>query len=206
MTTGDGDDENSETWPSVRGPLLSGPVAPRDFVAALLAVSIDANTRGDAPTAEYLSRLCRDIEKAVADGGDVGPMLARARLELGCAPEDDELLYDTGGAVGVAEAARLFGTTIDAVVAMIRQGQVLVVTLRGRAVLPRIQFRADVLPLGILPGIDRVVSAAAKTGAGGWHVLQWLVLPSAALGGREPVDALRAGDVDAVVTAATKEM
>jgi hypothetical protein len=125
---------------------------------------------------------------------------------LGYAGEDEELLDACGGAVDVAEAARMLGTDADAVQAMIRVGTLLPVRLRGKILLPRLQFIVDGGRTAVMQGIPEIVASAARYAAEGWHVLQWLVLSSSALGGRTPMQALEAGEVAAVIAAAEVEI
>jgi hypothetical protein len=163
--------------------LIVGPVTPAEFVAELNAVS--AELEGGHPAAEELAQLAERIEQALTARHDVQPLLARARLRLGYAPEDHELLLAAGGAMRINEAA-VHGIGGDAVQGMIRNGEVLAVSLFGEVLLPRVQFVADGHRIVLLHGIAAVVAAGMEVAAEGWHILQWLVLPSNALGGGCP--------------------
>ncbi len=186
------------------GPLVTGPATPAEFVSELISADTDGD--GTSPASQDLRHLAGQIARQAADGGDIGPLLARARLLLGYAGEDTELLYDAGGAVSVAEMAATLGVTIDAVRTMIRAGELLAVRVHGEVVLPRIQLDIINSRTVALRGIPDVVAAAAAMAVDGWHALQWLVLPSQALHGRVPIAALRAGDVEAVTAAALAEI
>jgi len=186
------------------GPLITGPATPAEFVSELISAGTDGD--GTSPAPQDLRHLAELIAKQAADGGDVGLLLARARLLLGYAGEDTELLYDAGGAVSVAEMAATLAVTIDAVRTMIRAGELLAVRVHCEVVLPRLQLDAINGRMVILRGIPGVVAAAAEMAAEGWHALQWLVISSPALHGRTPIEALRAGDVEAVMAAARAEI
>lgn len=186
------------------GPLIVGPVTPAEFIAELDAVS--AELESGHPAAEELAQLAERIEQALTKRHDVQPLLARARLRLGYAPEDHELLLAAGGATSIIEAATVLGIGVDAVHGMIRNGEVLAVRLFGEVLLPRFQFVADGNKIILLHGIAAVVAAGIDVAAEGWDIVQWLVLPSKTLGGRVPIDALRTGEVEAVIAAAETEI
>jgi hypothetical protein len=186
------------------GPLIVGPVTPAEFVAELGAARAELD--GSHPVAEELAQLAERIEGALTRRHDVQSLLARARLRLGYAPEDHELLLAAGGATSIIEAATVLGIGVDAVHSMIRNGEVLAVRLFGEVLLPRFQFVAHGDRIVLLHGIAAVVAAGIKVAAEGWHIVQWLVLPSKTLGGRLPMEALRTGGVEAVIAAAETEI
>lgn len=190
---------------NANGPLIVGPVRPAEFADELRAAAEQERAEG-RDGGDVLIRLAVQIEQEAASGGDVEPMLARARLLLGYAEEDAELLHDFGWGVDADGAAQMLGIEVDAVRKMIRSGEVLVVQRLGSVLLPRLQFASEGDGYRVLVGIREIVAAAVEAGAEGWHVLQWLVLQSEALGGRQPIDALRAGDVKAVVAVARAEV
>lgn len=186
-----------------RGPLISSPASAEAFILELMAASNEMMGR---LRAEELAHLAGRIEQQVAAGGDVQPLLARARLQLGYAPEDAELLHASGGAVSVHEGAVRLGRDVTEVMGMLQRGEILAVDLFGAVLLPQLQFTAEGGQLAVLPGIPGVVAAAIEMAAEGWHVLEWLVAPSEALGGRTPIEALQAGQAEAVEAAAKAEV
>lgn len=56
----------------------------------------------------------------------------------------------------------------------------------------------------VLPGVREVVTTLAPAVATRWTIASWLTSPQPSLEGDRPVDRLRAGDLDAVVAAATR--
>lgn len=186
------------------GPLVTGPATPAEFVSELL--SADSDGEGASPTSQDPRHLAELISQQGANGGDVGPLLARARLLLGYAGEDTELLHDAGGAMSVAEMAAALDVPVGTVRTMIRAGELLAVRVHGAVALPRLQLDAINGRTVVLLGIPGIVAVAAELAAEGWHVLQWLVLPSPALHGRTPIEALRAGAFKAAAAAARAEI
>jgi hypothetical protein len=121
--------------------------------------------------------------------------LAEARLR-GVA-EQRRLLGEAGGAVGATEAAEILGVSRQAVDARRKKGRLLAVaTGRHGWRYPRCQFDEGSED-GVVRGLERVLGAVEDEG--GWMRLAFLLSPEERLGGRRPLDALRAGEVEAVV-------
>lgn len=120
--------------------------------------------------------------------------LAEARLR-GVA-EQRRLLGEAGGAVGATEAAEILGVSRQAVDARRKRGRLLAVaTGRHGWRYPRCQFDEGTED-GVVRGLERVLGAVEDEG--GWMRLAFLLSPEERLGGRRPLDALKAGDVEAV--------
>lgn len=121
--------------------------------------------------------------------------LAEAKLR-GVA-EQRRLLGEAGGAVGATEAAEILGVSRQAVDARRKKGRLLAVaTGRHGWRYPRCQFDEG-SEGGVVRGLDRVLGTIEDEG--GWMRLAFLLSPEERLGGRRPLDALKAGRVEAVV-------
>lgn len=121
--------------------------------------------------------------------------LARAVLEHDAA--DQAWAAQVGPALTQRDTARLLGKTEQAVA---KDARLLRVRGRdGRPVYPVVQFdgRAQV------PGVGEVV-AALRDALEPLTVASFLTAPHRALDGRRPVDALRTGHADAVLTVARR--
>lgn len=107
-----------------------------------------------------------------------------------------------GPSLTQAAVAELLGMTPQGVSKRAAAGDLLRLTHRdGRSVYPTFQFegrgvlRGLTSVLSVLGEVDDVLTAAA-----------WLTVPKASLDGASPVEALRAGRVEAVVVAARRYM
>lgn len=103
------------------------------------------------------------------------------------------LLEHAGGGLTAAEVAALLGVADTDVEERRRGGVLLAVPVEGGHVFPGLQFANG----GVVPGFDRVLGAFRLRSP--WSVLSVLVGSAPALGGRSPIEALRSGDVDAVI-------
>lgn len=105
---------------------------------------------------------------------------------------DREWAAQVGPSLTQADTARLLGKSEQATA---KDARLLRVKTRsGRVAYPVVQFEGR----GLLPGVAAVVSSLAPV-ADPLTTLAWLTGTQRALGGRRPVDALRAGDIDDVV-------
>lgn len=94
----------------------------------------------------------------------------------------------------------LNGVSRQAVNAKVKAGHLLVVPGPGKDLrYPTAQFMADGNPI---PGIKAVRDALPTKNP--WAILNYLVRPDSLLGGRKPIDVLKAGQVDHVVEAARR--
>lgn len=121
--------------------------------------------------------------------------LVTALLEQDVA--DREWAAQVGPSLSQADTARLLGKSEQATA---KDSRLLRVKTRsGRVAYPVVQFDGR----AVLPGIGAVL-AALKPVADPMTVLAWLTGTQRSLGGRRPIDALRQGDVDDVVTLAQR--
>jgi hypothetical protein len=108
----------------------------------------------------------------------------------------DDILQAEGGTVDVATATRLLGISRQAVDRRRRRHTLLGLPVGRRGYrYPLWQF----IPSGVVPGLDAVLRLLAEDGP--WFSAAWLLGHNSRLGAR-PLDALRAGQVEAVVQAA----
>lgn len=98
------------------------------------------------------------------------------------------LIRRAGGAASVTEVAALLRVTRRAVNELRRQGRLIAVATERGDAYPRCQFDRD----GVVPGLPDALAAMPIESP--WMRLEWLLTPDDALGGRSPLDALRAGD------------
>jgi hypothetical protein len=97
------------------------------------------------------------------------------------------------------QVAELLGTTRQTPHDRVAAATLLAIKDRGQLRFPTWQFDPDG-PDGVRTGLPRVLKALSlKSDLGR---LRWFESPKAQLGQRSPIDALRAGDVDAVVAEA----
>ncbi len=121
--------------------------------------------------------------------------LAPARLR-GLAVRE-RLLAAEGGALTAEEAGDILGVTRQAIDNRRKRGGLLAVQLGRRGYrYPAWQFTAE----GVLPGLKETLAALSDLGP--WVQLAFLLNDNAWLNDRRPLDALRAGEVEAVVDAA----
>ncbi|HEX8692125.1 MAG TPA: hypothetical protein VF746_06890 [Longimicrobium sp.] len=134
---------------------------------------------------------------------EVGPIAPPARDPLAAARARGarakvELLERAGGGLSAGQVAEKLGVTPAAVHARRQRGTLLAVPrANGEFVYPAFQFTED----GTLAGLSRVLQAFGVRGP--WTRLSVLLAPADVLGGRTPLDALREGDADGAVLAAS---
>jgi hypothetical protein len=104
-----------------------------------------------------------------------------------------ELLERAGGTLGVGQVADILRISRQAVDKRRKAGKLIAVSFGADFAYPACQFTAD----GILTGIDRALEAMAVSDA--WMRLEWLLTEDEALGGLSPLEALKAGSVEAVI-------
>jgi hypothetical protein len=152
----------------------------------------------------WVRNASRAFEEALAElVGDGRPVADPAELGRQAALEavagslwSDQLgpVYDSDGVM-----ALLGGVTKQAVSDRVRRHALLALrTGSGRLVYPAFQFDGR----RVLDGLAAVLAVVAPDDTEAWYVASWLTTPDPALGGRSPHDALRAGEVEAVVVAA----
>lgn len=107
-------------------------------------------------------------------------------------------LKEAGGAFTAEEARRLLnGVTRQALEKRVRDGSLLAVPgPSNRRRYPAMQFTHE----SVVPGLEAVQKALPTRNP--WTILNFLVRPDKRLGGRKPIEVLRDGDVDLVVSAA----
>ena len=109
-----------------------------------------------------------------------------------------ELLYSDGQPLRSEEVAQLLGISRQAVDKRRNKGQILAVSLGRRGYFyPLWQFRDG----AVLTGLDRILTALANFD--GWTQLMFMKTGDLRLDDHTPLECLVAGDIDAVVTAAT---
>jgi hypothetical protein len=101
------------------------------------------------------------------------------------------------GALGVAEVAELLGVGRQTPHDRARAGTLLAVKENGRLVFPDWQFDPEG-PDGVIAGLPDVLRAMADRPISALGRVRWFVTPKSLMGGRTPLDALRAGDADEV--------
>ena len=107
-----------------------------------------------------------------------------------------EILEAEGGAVGAAEAAEIVGASEAVLEERRRKGTVLALPVGdGGHAFPRWQFSGDAED-GMVPGLSRVLGSFSVTCP--WVQAEFLLAPEERLGGMRPLDALKAGQVEAV--------
>lgn len=164
---------------------------------AWLAETLDEPEMGDvaAQRSDY-GALLRALEAPeIVQALIADDPLAQARLSG--LESKRFLLHAEGGAIAADEAARRLGLTRQGVDRRRRAGRLLGLTLgrRGYAY-PLWQFAE----MGTLPGLERVLAALGDLGP--WSRVSWFISPNTRLDGASPLTRLRAGEVEAVVTAA----
>ena len=123
---------------------------------------------------------------------------ARARALLRGVKIAEEDLKDAGGAFNFEETqALLNGVSRQALDKRVKEGSLLAVPgPSNRRRYPAFQFTGE----GVVPGLRKVQDALPTRNP--WAVLNFLVRPDERLHGRKPIDVLRGGEVDLVVSAA----
>ena len=153
--------------------------------AKTLTAALAAPT-GVGSLAQLLSRS-EVVGSAVTDLDPLAPALAR-NVE-----HRERLLALAGGTVSAEEAGRLLGGITRQAIDKRRRANTLLAVREGSDWrYPACQF----IQSEIATGIADIVGGFAE--AGPWAALDFLLAPDSALGGRTPLDALRAGDREAV--------
>lgn len=106
------------------------------------------------------------------------------------------LLEAAGGWMSTSEVASLIGVPRSAVMGMIDDGRLLAY---GSVVSPSLPA-CQIVDGSIVPGLGETLRALTVEGF--WSKLSFLLAPDELLAGRRPLEALRSGDLDAVLGAA----
>ena len=133
---------------------------------------------------------------AIAMAADEPDSRSRALLRgLEIAKQD---LADAGGAFELTDVvALLHGISRQRVEKRVKEGSLFAVPgPSNRRRYPTFQFTRD----GVVDGLSQVQAALPTRNP--WAVLNFFVHPDDRLGGRKPIDVLKAGEVDLVVSAA----
>lgn len=138
--------------------------------------------------------LAADTENALSDRSAEE---AAARLASGQA----EILDRAGETLGLRAAAKRLGMSHQNLHKRIGTGSALGVVRGRELIVPSIQFVGSGEGVKIVPHLRRALRPFEEAGAGTWSALQYFVELDPALGAI-PMDALKAGKVDAVVDAA----
>jgi hypothetical protein len=153
--------------------------APAEALAAALAASTDIGTLARAASDQAASEALRHLDPlagAIARGAEVKARLAE----------------QAGGLLSAEAVGRLLGISRAGVDKRRATGKLLAARVRSDWHYPALQFHEG----EVLPGIADVLSGMAD--ASGWSILGFLLSKDEALGGRSPLAALRAGDLDSV--------
>jgi hypothetical protein len=111
-----------------------------------------------------------------------------------------EILRKAGEALSLTEAAHQLEVSRQALHKRIRSGSALGLMRGSELVVPTAQFVDKDNKIKIVDDLNAVVTLFDKSGAGRWSALQFLVEVDPLLG-KVPLDALKEGEVDAVVRA-----
>jgi len=111
------------------------------------------------------------------------------------------LLDKAGGKFSLEEAAQHLSMSRKELNDKIRTDDVLGMMHGGALIIPKIQTVFNDGKLKLLPGISDLLAIFSAAKAGQWMALQFLVEPDPNLA-RTPVEALKTGDVAAVLHAA----
>ena len=111
------------------------------------------------------------------------------------------LLQRAGGGLSLTEAAKLLGTSRQALHKRVKTGSALGLMDGAELVLPKFQFVEEKDRTSIIDGLAKVIKLFDGSKAGRWSALQFLLEqdPNLAVA---PVEALKAGEVQKVVDAA----
>jgi hypothetical protein len=109
------------------------------------------------------------------------------------------LITAAGGMFDGSDVAKLLGMTPAGVHKRYQAGQLLGIREEKRRIgYPALQFDG----LRVVRDLPRVLAALAESETDEWSQLRFLAGSNARLGGRSPVEALKAGDVEEVLAAA----
>jgi hypothetical protein len=134
-------------------------------------------------------------EEVETNAYSLGPR-ARALLQGSQIAAAD--LKEAGGAFDLEQVQTVLnGVSRQAIEKRVKEGSLLAVPgPSNRRRYPSVQFTCD----GLVPGLKEVQHALPTRNP--WAVLNFFVRPDDRLGGRKPIDVLRSGDVELVVSAA----
>jgi hypothetical protein len=192
------------------GALATGEARARpsaDLEAAFMA-------RAERVIGEIATRLTRgEMQDLLASGSDMrfavgllsgssavletvgsGDPLAAARLRG--AEARRALLESEGGWLAPEDVARLLHISRQAVEKRAQRGRLFALPLGARTVFPAFQFDAE----GVINGVEEVLGAFDV--ADPWMRAQFMLTGDPRLGGERPIEALRRGEIGAVVAAA----
>ena len=146
----------------------------------------------------HLAAASPDREVPKAEAFQPG---ARAKALLQGTKLVEEDLRASGGAFSLADVRRLMhGVSRQAINKRVNEGSLLAVPgPSNRSLYPVVQFGNDGMPVEGLKEVRRALATKSP-----WMLLNFLVTKEPRLGGRKPVDLLKAGDVSAVVEAARR--
>jgi nucleoid DNA-binding protein len=106
-------------------------------------------------------------------------------------------LKESGGSFTLQDVESLLGISRQAIDKKVQDNALLAIPgPHGRRRYPVVQFTTD----GTVPGLQKVLKSLPSTN--GWFRLNFLVTPDAHLGDQRPVDVLKQGHIEPVVTAA----
>lgn len=161
-------------------------------------------------------RACRELVRhvdAYADqlalATDLAEEMAKDDSEA-VQSEDEErrdaiqiaLLERAGERLTLTEAAERLKITRQALHKKIKCGAALGLMIGETFVVPSAQFVTNESGTRIVASLKSVLNLFAKSGAGGWSALQYLIEPDPILGGAVPLDVLKVGDAAKVVASA----
>lgn len=152
--------------------------------------------------AEQLTTVRQQIEAGVRIVECVADQVQAEESEFVAAR--DALLEQAGGALLLTQAANELGISRQAAHKRISANTMLGMMRDGKIVVPVIQLTSEGAAAGkkvVLPGIGQVSALFSESGAGPWSALQFLVEHDPNIKG-PPIEALKRGEVDRVVTAA----
>jgi hypothetical protein len=149
--------------------------APPEALAEALAAPTDTGTlaraTADHAASDAINRL-DPLAASIARGAEAKSRLAE----------------QAGGMLTAAQVATLLGITRAAVDKRRAAGKALAVRVRSDWHYPAVQFRDG----EVLPGLPDILAGMGE--ASGWSILAFLLAADDALGGRTPLDLLRAGE------------
>lgn len=158
----------------------------RNATPASLQQAIEAPT--DAGSAAHLLSMAASLDAAVRE---LDPMAAA--IVRGVAMKRD-LLEQAGGVLETARVAELLGISRQGVAKRVRSGALLAIPdASGHLQFPAMQFT----DAGTVDGFEKVLAAFNVESP--WTRLSVLLDTDEAVGGRRIIDALRAGELDAVL-------
>jgi nucleoid DNA-binding protein len=106
-------------------------------------------------------------------------------------------LKESGGSFTLQHVETLLGISRQAIDRKVQDDALLAIPgPHGRRRYPAVQFTND----GTVPGLQNVLKSLPS--ANGWFRLNFLVTPDSHLAGRRPIDVLKEGNIESVLTAA----